>query len=99
MADIDVEQLIVDLGRYQRRKTVKALLAGNDTGCFTTDQYIDAYARLNWGKDEEAGRRCLRWPMDGGEMLAVVHLRDLPKLVREVSPGVWASVAATDAPA
>ncbi len=69
--------------RLLRESAVKRLLAGNDTGCFTTEQYQRAY-------DAETAEvfktgLVLPWP-DGA---AEKHLRSLADLIREVRPGVW----------
>lgn len=73
-----------------RRSIVRSLLVGNDTLCFTTAQYADAYKR----------HRINRSPTDptvqqGFDILqkttpewAAMHLRSTG-LVREVQPGVW----------
>jgi hypothetical protein len=76
-----------------RVDAAEALLAGNDTGCFTTEQYRQAFLRRiyrNAGPEEMArvarfkdetqpgwGRRYLEW------------LRDAVRMVREVRPDVW----------
>ena len=62
-----------------RRDVVAGLLRGNDAGCFSTAQYVEAYQKSVW-KSEVI-------PLQ--EALAVKHLRGLPHLVEEVRPGVW----------
>ena len=74
--------------RAFREHTVNALLSGNDTGCFTEDQYREEYIMANsWNRLGEDIMRKL-WTPDRSAM----HLRSLPDLVREVRPGVWAAV-------
>jgi hypothetical protein len=63
-----------------RRRTAQSLISGNDTCCFTTQQYLDAYVL-----DINKGMPCL---MD--LPLARHHLESIPELVAEVRPDVWA---------
>ena len=79
-----VEQLIGELGMYHRRLTVCSLLEGNDTCCFTTEQYKQAYEKV--GKSPP-----WIWKMRGGN-LARHHLRSIPELVRELGNDLWAGV-------
>jgi hypothetical protein len=67
-----------------RCRAVRKLLSGNDTNCFTTEQYIEVY-----GRDED--RMFAKTPSQRISLeLAVKHLQSTG-LVREVSPGVWAA--------
>ena len=77
MRDIDVIGLLA-IGT--RTDAAKACLAGNDTGCFTTEQYQQAYDRIC--------KRDLGWPAG----LAERHLRSIPNVVQEASPGIWRAV-------
>lgn len=77
--DEGMDSLFFQLAMKMRRETVVSLMAGNDTGCFTTQQYLDRYVRV--AQRGEVGI------MDLG--LAEEHLRSLKRLVREVWPGVW----------
>jgi hypothetical protein len=79
-----VSKLLGELSQDIRCRAVRSLLAGNDTGCFTTEQYQAAYSRES---NRAFGVGEYRW-CDG---LADMHLRGT-KLVREVSPGVWAGL-------
>lgn len=91
MMDLDFGSLVADLGLHQRRKVVSALLAGNDTQCFSTQQYAAAYHRVAHNDDPKHRERWIEWLVK----LAPKHLQSLG--MREVSPGVWAA-AAGDAP-
>jgi hypothetical protein len=71
-----------------RKRVAKSLLAGNDTGCFTTEQYKTHYCNTAW---KTAPPTVVRWQTNAGTCLAVEHLRSIPETVREVSPGVWAA--------
>jgi uncharacterized protein with PIN domain len=89
----EIDAIVGMLLKENKRATVAALLAGNDTQCFTTQQYIEMYARLNWKGQEEMGRRCLSglWSDDVEETLAHKHLRTFRE-VREVKLDVWAAI-------
>jgi len=66
------------------RLTVRTLLAGNDTGCFTTEQYRVAYNRVV----SERLKATDKLLMDA--VVARRHLTD-SGLVREAEPDVWAA--------
>lgn len=89
-ADDFVGRLLFEaVGRPRRAAAVRACLAGNDTQCFTTQLYRDAYDRI--GRAEAATRfKCAYVPPDwtAGGGLAEMHLRT-SGLVVETSPGVW----------
>jgi hypothetical protein len=74
-----MDELFAMLAMDCRRKVVSSLMAGNDAGCFTTQQYLDAYVRVI---DRET-------PSIMDLALAEKHLRSLGDEVREVRPGVW----------
>lgn len=74
------------LARAARSGVIDALLAGNDTGCFTTEQYRAEYSRKMFPHFDSDSLDLL-WFHTKPES----HLRSLPDLVREVSPGVWAA--------
>ena len=89
--EIDEEQEAADnewFGRTViiplRRSIVRSLLAGNDTQCFTTEQYMRAY-------EKETNRICktslpVMWDaIPGG---AAMHLQSTG-LVEEVEAGIW----------
>ncbi len=85
--------LVGSIARAFRQGTVEALLAGNDTGCFTTEQYAAEYIRqdhCSLGDSPERRVREKDWWVK--HHLAEKHLRSLPDLVREVKPGVWAAI-------
>lgn len=87
MTDDDLKGIMHKLFLQERRKVIRHLLTGNDVGCFTTEQYMDAWYKI---VDHGKGTRIM-WPE-----LAVRHLQTAPHLVREVKPGLWA--AATEEP-
>jgi hypothetical protein len=79
--------LIGLMARAARAEVARSLLAGNDTGCFSTEQYRVAYERKNLAHLFEPDKLPLLWSALGPDG----HLRSIPGEVREVSPGVWAS--------
>lgn len=79
MTDIDIKALLKQLMRRWQRRVLASLLAGNDSGCFSTAQYAAAWVRL-----VDKGGKSL---MDEKE--ARCHLRHLSG-VREVRPDVRA---------
>ena len=58
---------------------VRKLLAGNDTQCFSTEQYRESYSKSTWGNGVER-------MIDHG--LARAHLLGLPDVVEELKPDV-----------
>lgn len=78
--------------RPYRADSVNALLTGNDTQCFTTEQYRRTYIERNPVSARQA--ELLRIPFDQlfGIEQARKHLLSMPDLVREVRPDVWAAV-------
>ncbi len=85
---MNVKALLRQLMRVNRKETVDRLLAGNDTQCFTTEQYGRLHAKLHWGKDVEQGERWLLLRFDSDGCLARMHLRTYDRVV-EVKPDVW----------
>lgn len=81
---IDVDVLIAELGMHQRRKVVRALLAGNDAQCFTVDMYAQAYHRIAHNNDSDHKNNWIKWLTK----LAPQHLRSVGMV--EVNPGIWA---------
>jgi hypothetical protein len=75
------------MAKTLRLGAAESLLAGNDVGCFSTEQYQKAYDRQA-AKAGCPARLACQWRLGLVEM----HLRSIPELVREVRPGVWASV-------
>lgn len=80
--DPEVRRLIGLLAMDLRRRTIHSLLSGNDTQCFTVEQYKRAYVRIAhpskpvfdpWYHVDPA-----------------MHLKSCSELVTEVAPGVWA---------
>ncbi len=80
MTDAACAKLIRNLGYWCRRKTLDSLMVGNDTRCFTTDQYRQRYVDVNWKGD----RNTLMFKRPD---LARQHLVQLG--CREVEPDVW----------
>ena len=79
-----IEELIGELGMRQRRKVVKALLAGNDTQCFTTQQYAEAYHRICHNDDPAHWDGWIKYLTE----LTPMHMKSVG--MKEVSPGIWA---------
>ncbi len=87
--DVDVDSLMGLLSLDIRRRVVASLLAGNDAGCFSTEQYKAEYERQQpMPKGYE--RPGIYWKLDPETDLARVHLLSTG-MVREVRPGVWAA--------
>ena len=84
ITDTELDGLIDALGLYQRRKVVKALLAGNDTQCFTTQQYAEAYHHIAHRADPVHKERWIAWIAK----LTPKHMASIGMV--EVKPGVWA---------
>lgn len=86
MSDKDFNGLMADLGIHQRKKVVATLLAGNDTQCFTTQQYAEAYHRICHRDDEDHKKNWIKYLSD----LTPRHMESIG--MTEVNPGVWAKV-------
>jgi hypothetical protein len=81
------------LARAARSEIAHMLLSGNDTGCFTTEQYRIAYERKNLRHLFSKDKLPLLWQYVSPEDA----LRSIPGVVREVGPGVWAAVEVQNA--
>jgi hypothetical protein len=89
----DVERLVYAAYRQRIREVVTSLLAGNDTQCFTAEQYVAEYVRRYYKGQEGFGREVLtEWTVKGRRPLYRKQLED-SDMVREVSPEVWAAKA------
>lgn len=84
MKDLDIDKLFVEFGLHLRRKVVRALLAGNDMQCFTTEQYVEAYYRIAYDNAPERKDLWIKWLTE----LTSKHMQSVG--VSEVRPGVWA---------
>lgn len=91
LEEIDEEQEAADnewFGRNFfipiRRSIVRSLLAGNDTQCFTTEQYMRAY-EVESEKIFKLGQPVMWDAIPGG---AAMHLTST-ELVEEVEAGIW----------
>ena len=84
MSDEEFNELVRALGMSNRRAVVKALLAGNDTQCFTDQQYAEAYHSICHRGDLAHRDGWIKWLTK----LAPQHLLSVG--MRQVSPGVWA---------
>ena len=73
--------------RVVRKAVVMELMAGNDVGCFSVDQYKIAYQKHidRMSKKEGITQHEVYWADGWVEM----HLRSLGLFVREVRPGLW----------
>ena len=87
---LDLDGLVRQLGLHQRRKVVEFLLAGNDTQCFSTNQYAEAYHRICCNDDPAHKENWLKYLMS----LTPAHMRSVG--MTEVRPGVWARVEPTE---
>ena len=84
---IDIDQLLGQLCTEQHQKCIDSLLAGNDTGCFTIQQYAERYHNLHH-KDTDR-----QYHEGWVKFLADVSPRHLRRLgCTEVKPGVWTSI-------
>lgn len=81
---------VAAFARADRQATVESLLAGNDSGCFTTEMYrrakVGTYERI--GPTAKYAGQCITVE------LCRTHLRSMPDLVREVAPDEWQYIAA-----
>ena len=67
-----------------RRSIVRSLLAGNDTQCFTTEQYMRAY-EVETQRISKTTMPVMWDAIPGG---AAMHLQSTG-LVEEAEPGIW----------
>lgn len=76
---------VAALARADRQAVVESLLAGNDSGCFTTEMYRQA--------KHGQYKRVAPWATRAPEIVTVelcrTHLLSMPDLVREVAPDEW----------
>jgi hypothetical protein len=82
------DALLGIIARAFREGAVRRCLSGNDTGCFTVEDYMRAYDGTERRKKDIAECHGLTLSRE----LAVRHLQSLPDLVREVKPGTWSAV-------
>ena len=80
---LDLNALFKQLHLNLRERTICKLLAGNDTGCFTVEQYTDTYLELQKHDDDRIRAGFRRWFLSG---LAAEDLQASGS-VREVRPG------------
>lgn len=77
------------LARADRQSVVESLLAGNDSGCFTTEMYrqakIGQHKRI--GPEARFPEKVITPERCRG------HLQSLPDVVREVAPDEWQYIA------
>ncbi len=83
MTDEEFMGILGGVAMLNRRDTVASLLQGNDTGCFTTEQYEMAYCKLHWGADVVFGKKLFGWD----PQLSHQHLLSVG--MEEVSPDIW----------
>lgn len=72
----------IGLLKRMARDMVRGMLRGNDAQCFSTEQYQAVYRK--------------QWPPPAGcDGLSLKnarsHLEEMPDIVREVKPDVWAT--------
>lgn len=79
--------LAASIARMLREDVVRKLLAGNDTQCFTTEQYKKAYREHS----DKVFRVKIPDRLDWLDVTAEMHLRGLSDIITEIRPGVWAA--------
>ena len=84
MTDDELLSLIRDFGRRCRNRTIRKLLEGNDTCCFTTEQFARGYA-----KEIMPSKTAPLVYDDFERKLARKHLEIAE--MKEVTPDVWTS--------
>lgn len=92
--DEEVDDWWRSFWRKIRLGVVRSLLAGNDTQCFTTQQYTDMYhKRCHSNKDWEIMKEMpgILADWESGRV-SRNHLESLSDVVREVKPNVWAPI-------
>lgn len=86
MTDEELNNLMHQLHLATRKKTTAKCFVGNDTQCFTEEQYIEAWFNQRRGnRDSEIEAREKAWWRRGG--MARKHLTAAGMV--EVKPGVW----------
>ncbi len=75
-----------------RMKAVRSLLVGNDTQCFTTEQYRQAYMTCNPLPEREKILLCIPREELFTAAGARKHLTALFDVVREVQSNLWTMV-------
>ena len=83
MSEKEFQNLMAQLGMEQRRKVVNSLLSGNDTQCFTTEQYAIAYHKICHNNDPSYKDGWIKWLVK----LAPKHLMSVGMV--EVKDGIW----------
>ena len=84
MTETEFNGLIHELGLHQRRKVVSDLLVGNDTQCFSTEQYAEAYHRICHNNNPAHRDGWIKWLVK----LTPTHMESIGMI--EVRPGIWA---------
>lgn len=92
MTDAQLRILIHNLALKYRREAAESLLIGNDTGCFTTEQYRIRFIELE-NKRFNLSRQLTLGAYDKifGPNWTWDWLESIPETVREVSPDIWAA--------
>ena len=78
--------------KHLREKAVNSLLVGNDTNCFTTAQYREAYCQIERGDKTGVLNKPETYDRIIGPDWARMHLEGLSSKVQEVAKDVWAPV-------
>ncbi len=91
MADKVVQRFMQGLRKAFLESVLKDLMSGNDVGCFTTAQFTKA--RNEVVASLHVSLRGEPFTVQQSEH----YLRAAPDYFREVSPGVWVPVNATEA--
>lgn len=80
-------QMLGDTALDLRRRAVSKLLAGNDTQCFSEEQYMQVYKELT----DKVFNCTIDTPTLFTHQGVVMHLEST-KMVRQVKPGIWVAV-------
>lgn len=90
MTDAQLRTLMRNLALKYRREAVNSLLIGNDTGCFTTEQYRVRFIELENKRFTLSKQLTLdAYDKVFGPDWAWDWLESIPETVREVLPDVW----------
>lgn len=88
---VNVRKLLRQAADMMRRETVRRLLAGNDTCCFTTEQFKAYFVAVHNRKFPSSGETVERMDRIHTEQWGRNFLATLPDLVAEVRTDVWAA--------
>lgn len=84
---LELNKVLQEFALEMRRKVVRRLMEGNDTGCFNTEQYMEMYAEIHTPPMIGINARDF-YNKVVGEGWGRVHLESL-KEVQEVRRNIW----------